>query len=471
MNKINDPLFLQKLTDVRPSKRQIAWQEMEFYGFIHYGLNSFTNQEWGTGKEDLQIFNPKGVDTDNWCSSLVKAGMNGVIITAKHHDGFCLWDTLTTNYSVMQTPYGKDIIAQLANSCQKFGLKMGIYLSPWDQHESSYGQGKIYDDFFVNQLTELLQGYGELFCLWFDGACGEGSNGKIQQYDWERYYNVIRKYQPDATIAVCGPDVRWCGNEGGHCRTSEWSVVLASMADNEKIKRNSQQVNNDDFRQKIPSDGEDLGSRQRLATNEELIWYPAEVNTSIRPGWFYHEKEDERLRSLDDLKSIYLQAVGGNANFLLNIPPHYDGHLAEGDIALLTKLGNWLKTSFAKNLLTQATYKTSSAECEKDASKINQVATFWKSLETDTKPVVTVETKFAISPKYLVLQEEITLGQRIEAFTFSYWQDKQWTIACQGTVVGYQRICQIEEQISSKKWKLEILSSRLGATLKTFKLY
>lgn len=180
MNEKNDLSFLKKITDIRPSSRQLAWQEMEFYGFIHYGINSFMDQEWGSGKEDLQIFNPKNVDTDQWCESLVKAGMKGVIITAKHHDGFCLWDTKYTNHSVMYTPYGKDIVAKLSKSCQKFGLKMGIYLSPWDRHEACYGQGHAYDDFFCNQLTELLTEYGDLFCLWFDGACGEGPNGKMQ---------------------------------------------------------------------------------------------------------------------------------------------------------------------------------------------------------------------------------------------------------------------------------------------------
>jgi len=451
MNGINDPSFLEKITAVRPSERQIAWQEMEFYGFIHYGINQFTNQEWGSGQEDPQIFNPRKLDTDQWCESLLKAGMTGVIITAKHHDGFCLWNTKTTVHSVMHSPYRKDIVAQLSESCKKFGLKLGVYLSPWDRHELCYGQGEAYNDFFCNQLMELLQGYGELFCLWFDGACGEGSNGKVQQYDWERYYALIRKYQPNAVISVCGPDVRWCGNEGGHCRRNEWSVVPASMADNEKIQHLSQQADNAEFRKRVPSDGEDLGSRQVLLNHEEFIWYPAEVNTSIRPGWFYHEGEDSRLRSLDNLQSIYLQSVGGNTTFLLNVPPHYDGYIALGDVARLEELGDWIKTTFSRNLLINASYQYSTDE--------------------NGNPVVIAATDDEIRPNYLVLQEEITLGQRIEEFTLSYWKDGNWEVACQGTVVGYKCIRLIEAAISSNKWKLEITSCRLGANLKTFELY
>lgn len=282
---------------------------------------------------------------------------------------------------------------------------------------------------------------------------------------------MIRKYQPEAVISVCGSDVRWCGNEGGYCRKSEWSVVPASMADNEKVQHQSQQADDIKFRQRIPSDSDDLGSYQTLAAHEAFIWYPAEVNTSIRPGWFYHEAEDLMLRSLENLTSIYLKSVGGNATFLLNIPPHYDGYIAPGDVVRLEELGNWIKTSFAINLLAYATYQASSEEVGKEASNINQAGTFWKSVETDEKPVVIVETEGEVTPKYQMLQEEITCGQRIEEFTLFYWNEEKWVAACDGTVVGYKRICQIENHVSSNKWKLEISSCRLGATLESFKLH
>jgi len=442
MKDINDPEFLKKLTSVRPSARQIAWQEMEFYGFIHYGVNQFTDREWGDGREDPQIFNPQKLDTDQWCESLAKATMTGVIITAKHHDGFCLWDTKTTTHSVMHSPYGKDIVAQVAESCRKYGLKLGIYLSPWDQNNACYGSGDAYNDLFCEQLTELMTNYGDLFCLWFDGACGEGPNGKVQQYDWERYYTLIRKYQPDAVISICGPDVRWCGNEGGHTRKSEWSVVPATLADNEKIQHQSQQADDAEFRNRIPTSDQDLGSREVLINHQDLIWYPAEVNTSIRPGWFYHEEEDDKLRALENLKEIYLNSVGGNATFLLNVPPHGDGYIAPGDVKRLEELGDWIKESFSNDLVADEENLFLIGRPHYKPSKYSREYEFEEN----------------ISPKYLLLQEDITMGQRIESFNLLWYNFKkdEWILACCGTVVGYKSITPIKARSVSYYWKLEI---------------
>ena len=451
MNNINDPSFLAKLASIKPSPRQLIWQAMEFYGFIHYGVNQFTKREWGTGEEDPKIFNPQQLDTDQWCESLAKAQMKGVIITAKHHDGFCLWDTRTTKHSVMYSPYAKDIVAQLATSCKKFGLKLGIYLSPWDRNASTYGQGDTYNDFFSEQLTELLTGYGDLFCLWFDGANGEGPNGKVQHYNWNRYYDLIRKHQPNAVISVVGPDVRWCGNEAGHCRTNEWSVVPAIMADKEKIQEASQQEDGAEFRGRITSSIEDLGSREFLVAHENYIWYPAEVNTSIRPGWFYHAEEDDQVRAFEELKTIYLQSVGGNATFLLNIPPHPDGYLAEQDVKRLEELGNWIKKSFTNDLLAAATFET--------------------MRDIDGTIIILAETPEEISPKYLMIQEEITLGQRVEAFELLYLENNEWNLACIGTVVGYKAIRPLDETISAIKWQLRITAYRAEPILKTIAFY
>ena len=403
--------------------------------------------------------------------------MKGVIITAKHHDGFCLWDTKHTKHSVMHSPYGRDIVAQLADSCRKHGLKLGIYLSPWDRHDWRYGQGKAYDDYFCAQLTELLTNYGEVFTCWFDGACGEGADGKTQFYDWPRYYAIVRELQPGAAIAVCGPDVRWCGNEAGHCRESEWSVVPMSMIDNEAVKEKSQQEDSDEFRNRIPTGGEDLGSRKALEGCGELAWYPAEVNTSIRPGWFYHESEDDKVRPLDELASIYIKSVGGNASFLLNVPPHPQGYLARQDVERLEEIGQWLRNSFSINLLANATYAASSsdADCcsggagpQEDGSRQN---VYWKASDDDSDVHIIADAGRAVSPKYLVLQEEICLGQRIEAFVLKYWDGAGWAEAARGTVVGYKRICPLKAAASSSKWKLEIPQSRAAPTLKTFKLY
>jgi alpha-L-fucosidase len=397
--------------------------------------------------------------------------MKYFVITTKHHDGFCLWDTKYTDHSVMNSPYGKDIVMQLAKSCSRYGLKLGIYLSPWDRHDERYSQGVAYNDYFCNQLTELLTGYGEIFCCWFDGACGEGLNGKKQDYDWDRYYKVIRKLQPKAVISVCGPDVRWCGNEAGHCRKSEWSVVPASLADNEKIQDKSQKMDSDSFRQFIPSQNEDLGSREALSGINELIWYPAEVNTSIRPGWFYHANEDEKVKSLKELTSIYMQSVGGNATFLLNIPPHPQGYIAPPDVKRLEELGKWQEKLFANDLLNGAVFLTSSSEAGHSADALKTAGGYWKSEEEDAAPYIKAILPKAVSPRVLVLQEEISRSQRIESFTLSCLVKDEWKTACEGTVVGNKRICELAEGLQASEWLLQITSCRCGATLKGFRLY
>jgi len=281
-------------------------QKTEFYAFFHFTVNTFTGKEWGYGTESPEIFNPVQMDANQWIQAIKDAGMKGAILTCKHHDGFCLWPSKYTKHSVKYSPYrnGKgDIVKEVAEACRKAGLKFGIYLSPWDRNQETYGQGKAYDDYFVAQLTELLTGYGDIFNVWFDGACGEGSNGKKQVYDWQRYYDTIRKYMPEACIAISGPDVRGCGNEAGDTRTSEWSVIPADLSVAERVAALSQHADDPSFRQRVISSMEqDLGSRERLAEEQNLIWYPAEVDVSIRPGWFYHPEEDDQVRSLENRK-------------------------------------------------------------------------------------------------------------------------------------------------------------------------
>ena len=319
----------ERLVEVRPSKRQLDFQDTEFYAFVHFTVNTYTDKEWGDGTEDPAIFDPVDFDAKQWVDAVKSAGMRGLILTCKHHDGFCLWQSKLTDHSVASSPFrgGKgDIVGEVAKACAKGGIKFGVYLSPWDRNCPLYGMGKEYDDYFVGQLTELLTNYGEVFSVWFDGACGEGPNGKKQYYDWERYYATIRELQPNACINVCGPDIRWCGNEAGFTRPSEWSVVPKRTKDTEKVASLSQQADDTEFRQReIHAHDLDLGSREILENETELIWYPAEVNTSIRPGWFYHEYEDDKVRSLDDMIHVYNNSVGGNATFLLNIPPTRSG--------------------------------------------------------------------------------------------------------------------------------------------------
>ena len=348
----------ERLVQVVPSERQLRHQSMEFYGFIHFTVNTFTDREWGEGTEDPRVFNPTDLDAAQWARAAKEGGMTGLILTCKHHDGFCLWPSRYTDHSVASSPFrdGKgDVVRELSDACRREGLAFGVYLSPWDRNCPLYGTGREYDDYFIGQLEELLTGYGEIFCVWFDGACGEGPNGKKQQYDWERYYETIRRLQPNACISVCGPDVRWCGNEAGHTRPSEWSVVPLRMRNTEKIARDSQQQDDEAFRERsITASDLDLGSREALQNETDLIWYPAEVNTSIRPGWFYHAKEDGEVKPLEKLIEIYENSVGGNATFLLNLPPDTRGRIHENDAARLREFGAYLRNAYAVNRLADA---------------------------------------------------------------------------------------------------------------------
>lgn len=285
----------QYLFNVRPDRRQLEWQHMEMYAFLHYGMNTMTDCEWGLGHEDPALFNPIGFEPDQWMEVLAEAGMTGVIPTAKHHDGFCLWPSAYTSHSVAASPWrdGKgDVVYEVSESARRHGLKFGVYVSPWDRTEATCGQGEPYNDFYVNQLIELCTQYGSLFTVWLDGACEAGTNGRYQEYDWQRYYDVIRALQPDAVISICGPDVRWCGNEAGSTRPDEWSVVPIEVRQARTTMDLSQKVDGE-----IPvlsSDIEDLGSREYLADYRgTLTWYPAEVDTSIRPGWFHHASQDD----------------------------------------------------------------------------------------------------------------------------------------------------------------------------------
>ena len=230
--------FLKEAAGVVPSERQLAWFDIGFYAFIHFGVNTFTDREWGDGTEPESIFNPEKLDCRQWAETVKAAGMKGMVLTAKHHDGFCLWPSKYTEHSVKNSPCKRDVVGEAALACREAGLKFGVYLSPWDRNSQYYGTPE-YNDYYCNQLEELLTGYGELFCIWFDGACGEGPDGRKQEYDFPRYIRLIRKYQPNAVIFYDkGPDVRWCGNEAGSSRISEWAVVPGELC-NTQIGRAS----------------------------------------------------------------------------------------------------------------------------------------------------------------------------------------------------------------------------------------
>jgi len=450
---------LNEIFNIRPSSRQLSWQKLEFYGFIHFGMNTMTGREWGTGHEDPVLFNPKQLDATEWVAILTQAGMKAVILTCKHHDGFCLWPSRYTKHTVAASPWkgGKgDVVREVSDACQKAGLKFGVYLSPWDRTEASYGEGAAYDDFYVNQLTELLTQYGEISCVWLDGANGEGPSGKRQQYDWDRYYETIRRLQPQCVISVCGPDIRWVGNEAGHTRREEWSVVPRALQDAEKTAEKSQQTDDPSFARSINSMEEDLGSRRAIARyGGEWVWYPAEVNTSIRPGWFYHAEEDGQVRSDRELFDIYLKSVGGNAMFLLNIPPNRDGVIAAPDREVLAKLGRRIQELNDPRLNEGAVWIGSSAASQEEAAEALAEATpdrAWRPSASDAEPWVQIVLPEARAFNAVILQEQIEQGQRVEAFELwasELTEDKsneetallgEWRLIGEGSIIGYKKI-------------------------------
>lgn len=349
----NPKMIVQKAAMLQPAARQLEWQKLELTAFFHFGINTFTNREWGNGKEDPKMFNPKSLDCRQWVETAKDAGFKLVILTAKHHDGFCLWPSKFTSHSVASSPWknGKgDVMRELANACKEYGVKLGVYLSPWDMNSPLYGTDE-YNDLFVSQLTELLTGYGPIDEVWFDGANGEGPNGKKQVYDFDRWYKHIRMLQPQAVIAIMGPDVRWVGTETGYGRETEWSVVPVNNLEETAIANNSQQ--HVAFRPKGDMAGEDLGSRDKIRSAKRLAWYPAEVDVSIRPGWFFHESENDKVKSPEKLLDIYFHSVGKNAVLLMNIPPDPRGLIHQKDIQALQAWKRLRNESFSGNCVIE----------------------------------------------------------------------------------------------------------------------
>lgn len=422
---------------VVPSERQLEWQKMEFTCFICYGVNTFTDAEWGTGKEDPSVFNPTELDARQWARTAKEAGMKMILLTCKHHDGFCLWPSAYTDFSVASTPWkeGKgDLVRDVADACKEYGLKFAVYLSPWDMNHPDYGTEK-YNDYFVNQLTELLTQYGRVDEVWFDGACGEGPNGKKQEYDFMRYYTEIRRLQPQAVIAVMGPDVRWVGTESGYGRDTEWSVLPAAASSLASIAESSQQeAGSGTFLPEGDKMAQDLGSRSLLADAKGAIWYPSEVDVSIRPGWYYHASEDSSVKTPQKLIDIYYSSVGKNSLLLLNLPPDKRGLIHENDISSLKNMQRILGKTFEKNLLENAVLSSGKTAELTD----NDLKTYWQG----SGEANTLEISFKDEQVFdrLLLQENITEGQRIERFVLECLTSDGWQTVAEGTTVGYKRI-------------------------------
>lgn len=460
--------------EVTPSPRQLEWQKLEMYAFCHFGTNTFTGREWGDGTVSPSVFSPKKLDACQWAKEIKNAGLNAIILTCKHHDGFCLWPSEYTDYSVKNSPYknGKgDVVKEVSDACREYGLKFGVYLSPWDRHEATYGTGEEYNTYFKNQLTELATKYGDIFCFWFDGACGEGKNGKKQVYDWNSYFGLIRELQPNAVINICGPDVRWCGNEAGKSRDSEWSVVPAFVGNQEYTAEHSQQEDNKEFAKKVDAKTQDLGSRKFIEGETSFIWYPAEVDVSIRPGWFYHKKEDFKVKSLKKLMQIYWGSVGGNSSLLLNIPPDKNGLLSKYDVRALRKFGAELRKEFPKNLAVNCEVSASS-RLDEDHN-VNNILTengYWQCGENDANPQIIIDFNSPVTADKIVLKENIATGQQIESFDIFADNGNGWQKLCSSTIIGAKRICRFEKQ-KLNRIKIVITSYRVKSTLNSVEIY
>ena len=427
-----------------PTPQQLEWQQMEFTAFLHFGINTFTGREWGDGKESPELFNPSELDCEQWVRALKEGGFKMAILTAKHHDGFCLWPTATTGYSVKNSPWkeGKgDVVRELRDACEKYGLKFGVYLSPWDRNAECYGDSPAYNKFFIEQLTELLTNYGEVHEVWFDGANGEGPNGKKQVYDWDAILKTIRRLQPKAVTAIMGDDVRWVGNEGGLGRETEWSVtalIPGAYANSDSIRT----------AMGIKPMSKDLGSRELISRSKELYWYPSEVDVSIRPGWFYHAEQDEQVRSLANLVNIYYQSVGCNSVLLLNIPPDRRGLIHETDVQRIKELSDYLGRTFAENRVL-------------DGNGLWQ-AEIGQSKEYNVKPGAVVNT--------FLIQEDITQGQRVEDFLVEVYSNGAWQYAAEGTTVGYKRLLRFSD-CQPEKIRVTIRGARGKVNISNVGLY
>lgn len=461
---------IEKYLSITPSLRQKRIQRQNFNVFIHYGLNTFTGKEWGDGKASPSLFNPTNQDTDQWIRTVKDAGASGVILTCKHHDGFCLWQTKTTDYSVASSPYKGgmgDVVKEVSDSCRKYGIKFGIYLSPWDRNNPAYGTD-AYDDLYCAQLKELLTGYGDIFCVWLDGACGAYADGKSKQnYDFKRYFELIRTLAPDACISNCGPDVRWVGNEGGYARESEWNVVPRFAFDLQTIESNSQQADDGKFAKKgADVVASDLGSREFLSNFDDFVWYPAEVDVSIRPGWFYHKSQDRMVRSLKNLLRIYYSSVGGNSILLLNVPPDKRGLIHEKDVETLKKFGAHISQSGSQQVkISEIAAPVSEIGCQIenifddsiDVSDCNPLGFYTPERESDKYSFqICLDAERKINRVKII--ENVAYSQRIESFQIFAYVNGARKKVYDGTTVGYGRIALFKPV---KTQKLEIVLSKV----------
>lgn len=441
-----------------PDTNQLIWQQREQYMFLHFGVNTFTDREWGEGTESPSVFNPSDFNAKQWAKAAKDAGFKMLILTAKHHDGFCLWPSAYTEHSVKNSPWkdGKgDVVKEVSEACKEVGLDFGVYLSPWDRNSRFYGDSPKYNEYYKNQLRELLTQYGKISMVWWDGACGEGPNGKRQEYDWDAYLKIVRELAPDAVIFSDRGDVRWVGNEDGLAQETCWSLYDPSS------------VAIGGGTQKQMGEGNPVGN----------AWAPAECDVSIRPGWFYHSEEDSKVKTLSHLLDIYYRSVGHNCCLHLNVPPDRRGLLHENDVARLKEFNHAIKENFKTNLAANKQYSASAVRGNSSQFSAANIAdgkrqTYWSLDDGQTQGAIEIDLGVPTTFDLVLLQEYIELGQRISGYHLDAWDSEKsaWKEIAKGTTIGYKWILRVPET-TAQKVRLVIESARACPTLSSFELY
>jgi alpha-L-fucosidase len=434
-----------------PSSRQLKWHELEMYAFIHFTVNTFTDKEWGYGDEAESVFNPTAFDAEQIVSVLKESGMRGIVLTCKHHDGFCLWPSKYTEHSVKNSTWkdGKgDVVKEISDACRRHGLKFGTYLSPWDRNHKDYAKPE-YLTYYRNQLRELLTQYGPIFEMWFDGANGgDGFYGGAREkrsidnrtyYDWSNTWQIVRELQPDACMfSDGGPDVRWVGNESGFAGETCWATFNAAEARPGSAGRGS------------------LNQGDRPGTH----WMPAEVDVSIRPGWFYHANQDGAVKTVPHLVKIYYESVGRGANLILNMPPDRRGIIHENDVKALREWKGVLDATFATDLAKGAKVTASNVRGNDERFAPANVLdgkreTYWATDDAVMTPELTLDLGKPATFNVVKIMEYIPLGQRIDSFALDSWNDGKWEEFASGTSIGNQRLVRTRT-ITASKLRLRI---------------
>ncbi len=440
-----------------PHARQRAWQELELYAFVHFNMNTFTDHEWGEGREDPKQFNPTELDCRQWAKVFRDAGLRGVIITAKHHDGFCLWPSDYTEHDVASSDWQEgrgDVLRSLSEACREFGLKFGVYLSPWDRHHPDYGNSDVYNEYFKNQLREVLTGYGEVFEVWFDGACGEGPNGKRQQYDWPAFVGVVRECQSNAVIfSDGGPDVRWVGNERGFAGETCWSFLRRGEV--------------------YP--GYPHARELTVGHANGTHWVPAECDVSIRPGWYYHASQDEKVKSAEHLLRIYHGSVGRNANLLLNFPVDRRGLVHERDVASVMEFRAALDRIYANDIARGASATASNvrgASVRFSPANLTDGSneTYWATNDSVQSASALIDFRAPQVFDRVVLREPIALGQRTKSFSIDAGTGDSWVEIARGTTIGNKRIV-LTGTVRASRIRVTIHESRACPILSSVEVY